>query len=212
MRSSDIVLSLLIAALFEAPSQLLPPSTAAMVDLIPSPAASISQAVTCPVGDTTPVLITRDSVGGLPLWQPLGDLKRRYHGVPTNLPVEAGSGEESGQGLEFHVHCLRLTADQERDPLDLSSSAVSWKVQGRFGFLPNGVSATSTWLQLRRAYTGPVAVSAPGVVFVTFCSSPDFGFELEDAGDDVYMTQDEKAISTKAMTGAVVILKERVRC
>jgi len=213
MRPIDLSLALVLPLVLEAPAQVRPPSMAANLHLSGFRVASrISQDDTCPASDTAPVLITRDSVGGLGLWQPLGELKRQYHGMPAKMPVEAGSNARPAEALEFHVHCLHLTATQNRNPIDLSTPAEKWIVEGRFGVLPNGISTTSTWPQLQKAYKGPVGVGAPGSGFVFFCLSPDFSFHLLDAGDEVYDSQDAKDISQRAKVGDVVIFKERASC
>ena len=127
----------------------------------------------------TPVRITRDSLGTLPLKAPLAALVQR---IPASKRVAWGDSDLSYPALAFRIGTLQVWAVQRREPpddadtipdLDLTKAADFYAIEGTGGVLPTGGLTGSTWGQLRPTL-GPVVVYAkPGMpIQVRLCRYP----------------------------------------
>lgn len=124
---------------------------------------SASRAAAPAVDTSARVRITRDSLGDVPLWVPLGELARRVPGAERSMWY----GYEVGYpALEFTVGGLHVFAVQEVETeddsmprLDLARPADFYQIRGATGRLPGGVTTGSSWAELRRALR-PVFVRA----------------------------------------------------
>lgn len=136
-----------------------------------------------PVGDCfgrdSIVQIAPGRIGALPLDLSLAELRRRC----SNLAWTTTNGDETldtavllmRPGLRV-VGTVATLADDggDRRPVRVDSGAhiAHWTVSGTSGVLPDGVSLTGTWNDLRRAY-GPLgAFALNGTVYVTICRRP----------------------------------------
>lgn len=113
----------------------------------------------------TPVHITRDSIGALPLREPLAVLVRR---IPTSKRVAWEGDEITYPALSFRIGTLKVWAVQRLEPaddvdtipeLDLTKPADFYALEGTGGIVPGGALTGSTWGQLRPTL-GPVVVYA----------------------------------------------------
>lgn len=155
------------------------PSPACGHDTTAAPQTSITGRGAAP---TLP-RISAESIGPLPLDASLGTLRARFCAVDTTWAGEPGS--PPFPALRFSVRGLTVIAEQFSMALNLSQPAENWVVLPGNALLPRGLQLNgTTWVDLRKAYTGRVVIAGSWELYAMFCSVPGLAFGLRsDPGD-----------------------------
>ena len=86
-------------------------------------------------------------------------------------------------GLMFRLGGLEVLATQFRRAIAWDRPASAWMLSGSGAVLPGGVPITSTWRELRRAYSGRVVLHDPELgIRVEFCAIPGLIISLRLEG------------------------------
>ena len=125
--------------------------TSRLTDVVdPRPVATTSRArSSCQQPGYGPLQVSTDAIGGLPLDEPLGQLKVR---CPLATPTRFNSFESTAPALAFPFDSINLIGFQHGAKLDLLKPAVGWEITGCGGRLPRGVSTCARWSQLIAVY------------------------------------------------------------
>lgn len=127
----------------------------------------------CPGDVVTPLTISEDCVGPVPLWLTLDQVQRRFH--DTRDTVLGSEGGHPYAGVALSIGGLTLVATQHRSISDVTAAADQWLVAGDSGRLPEGLSLASTWSEFREAY-GSAIGAADMRTTVMFCRFPRMFF------------------------------------
>ena len=126
--------------------------------------------------DSGPIAVSSDSIDGLAVSANFRTLRRACPAAKDTV-LEGSEGSVS-PGLSFPYLGLRVVAVQYRKALAEGQRPDAWILEGRNARLPNGLSLTARWSDLRRTY-GPAIGDQEGAVNVVFCRMPKLVFMLK---------------------------------
>jgi hypothetical protein len=158
----------------------------------------------------TSIPVSLDSIGSLPLSEPLGALKAR---CVMATPTTFQGFESTSPALLFPLDSLRVVAFQHGDELDALKAADAWEVEGCGGRFPKGVSTCASWAELVAAYGDAGEGSTEfGPARVRLQSMPGYDFELDVTDSTVGSLEvqpDLSRIPGSARLSRTILARER---
>jgi hypothetical protein len=156
-----------------------------------------------------PVSITEDSVGPLPVHEPLTKLLTL---CPSAVAMTRYAEDAGYPALHFTVGRLSAVGSQDGENLQRREPASFWVVRGDRAELPLGVDVQSTWGQMVSAYGHSCRTMAEGEeVVVAFSRFPRLRFRLAfvvPADQDTFPATSTSPVSPAAHIDEVWILDD----
>ncbi len=134
---------------------------------------SRNQAVSCRSDSAGMVEVSLACIGPISLDSTLRSLRARFPDAKEGPFYVEDPGRGAYAGVIFHVGGLEVLATQFRRVIVWDRMASAWMLTGSRALLPQGVPITSTWAELRRAYSGRVILHDPELgIRAEFCAAP----------------------------------------
>jgi len=153
-------------------------------------------------------------VGPISLDSTLRSLRLRFPDAKEAAFYVEDPDRGANAGLMFRLGGLEVLATQFRRVIAWDRPASAWMITGSGALLPGRVPITSTWADLRRAYSGRVVLHDPELgIRVEFCAIPGLiiNLRLEEPADSLVRANRHVEDIPGTATLAGVLIDRRLR-